>query len=309
MKNKYFLNENGEAQVAIALIFLVFSLMFTSASMSYYANSIYHNESVSSITFPTGAKSYPSEQNFATGQYNKSTWNMVGSREFEVQENIGVVLILNDPIHTWSWLYLANQVKDSNGYITNTYYINNSVHGPYVIPLRYTGSSDQNEIRIDSDGFHIPNYVIPSLGFNNPVPLGDLYFYPYANAKDIDYPTIKTVYNDDIPSVTFYFNNEELFTTYDLKTDGNWFNLFPRYYAGVASNTLGFTLVAFNTENSIQLSDDTSLINMVLNFITTMLQIIVWTIPENILPLVLNIILIKTQLAGIIICLVIIARG
>jgi hypothetical protein len=309
LKNKG-LNENGEAHVGALLLFLVFSLIFSSASIAYFTTQIYQDQKVNTINFPTGAITYSQSQDFSDCSYNASTWFHPLGGKWNNVCGIGAVLALQDVTHAWSWLILGNEVPALDGSVVNTYKINNTPLVDYVIALRYTGSTDENEIRVSSDGFHIPNYVIPTFGLSGQaIPIGDLAFYPYIGANQVKYATITTQYNDKLNTVTFIFNGKTIFTANNLKSDANLYGLWTHYYGAIGAAQIDFTVQSFNTNNLIALSDNASLLNMVLNFITTMLQIIVWNVPDSILPTMLNIMLIKSQLAGVIICLVIIARG
>jgi len=306
MKN----NENGNAVMAGILIALIFSLLFSSAAISYFSIAKLGNSEVSAINFPTGAITYSGNQDFSDCSYNSSTWFKALAGKWNNYCGIGIVLEMIDPTRVWTWLILGNEIPSSDGTVKNTYTINNTPLGDYTIILRYTGSIDQNEIQIKSDGFHVPNYVIPTFGLSGQaVPIGDLDFSAYSGASQIKDAIITTYYNNKLGTCTLVFNGQTIFSIDNLKPDGNLFGIWAHYYGGVGAINEGFTITNFNTENQIALSDDTSLLNMVLNFITTMLQIIVWTLPESIFPIILNIIFIKSQLAGIVVCLVILARG
>lgn len=303
-------NSNGNALVAGALIALIFSLIFSSAAISYFCVSKYNQTETSIINFPTGGIIYSQNQDFSGCAFNTSTWFKTLGGKWSNYCGIGMVLEYIDPRYLWTWLILGNEIPATDGTVQNTYIINNSVKSEYVIILRHTGSIDENQIRISNDGFHIPNYVIPTFGLSgSAVAIGDLDFIPYSGASQIENAEIITYYNDKEQTATMYFNSQKVLEVNNLKEDGNLFGIWTHYYGGVGAYSEGFTVVSFNTNNQITLSDESSLLGMVLNYISIMLQVIVWTLPESIFPVTLNIILIKSQLGGIVVCLILIARG
>jgi hypothetical protein len=202
---------------------------------------------------------------------------------------------------------MNNIQKDSAGIVTNIYNINNSIESEYAIALRYTNGVDQNMIMVKSDGFHIPNIIFPSL--SGGIIVGDQYFYAYQNANKIHDVSIKTVYNDNLNTVDFYWNNQLLFTASGLKGDINLFGIFGRYYGGIGATNVGFVYKSFETENEVILLDSTNVLTQVAEFIITMGKIVVWNIDSKYLPDLVNIFLIKPFALGIIICLIVIWRG
>lgn len=277
-------NEDAYTSVAAVLCLLISALVISTFFISTFLAMTNAGTTVSAISMPTGISTYSSNQNFLDCSINSSTWSKNLQSKWSDVCGVGEVLVwVMEP--RVGRLVLENEVPDSSGNYVNTYIINNSPLSDYYIELRYTGSTDTNEIYVDSKGFHIPNYIIqnPLAGVN--YQSGDLFFYPYEGADLVQNPTIKTIYNDAVPSLQFYFNNQLLFTTSNLKENGwNPFNLFTHYMGGVGSYSIGFTLENYNTDNTISVNSD-SLLGTVWDFISSYLKILVFSIPASIDPL------------------------
>jgi hypothetical protein len=73
------------------------------------------------------------------------------------------------------------------------------------------------------------------------------------------------------------------------------------YWAGVSSKIVGFTVESINVGSFISL-DSTDLLSQLSGMIDVMSKVVLWGLPEQYLPLIFSIILIRTQEAGIILC-------
>lgn len=293
-------NENG--YITPIILALIFSLLFSSTAIVYFSEATHSNSEIKQVSFDIFPYSYTSNQNFLTSNYNSSAYSVVPIADSWLITSNGLEYVGNgNPLinsDTIDYFLLLNEVSDNNIY-TNTYVINNTVQGSFLIILRYTGSTDQNALFIDSSGIHVPNYILPSLQ-HIPVQLGDKDFKEYSGLTSDTHPTIKTVYNDKENSVKLYWNGNLIYENTNLNTDGNILNLFPRAYAGIGTTSIGFIVEQLNSGNTI-LSGSSDSITLFWNFFTAMMKVIFWTIPE--LPIELNLILVKSQLIALVVCL------
>ena len=316
LHKKFKSNENAEIGfVPIILIFCVFVLLLQSVIITWFSTQWYGSSSINSLPMPTGIQTFSSKQDFSTCSLNTSTWLVTGTSSWlnyceSGISGIGVTLVRLDYQggRAYSWLLLNNIIPDSSGSITNTYVINNSVGAlngaPYVIALRYTGGLDQVELRVDNDGFHIPNYVIPPI-LNRPLQaFSDQYFVGASFPDRVVNPTITTVYNTVQNTLTFTFNGQ-VYTATNLKADANLFGLFGRYYGGVGSNYLGFTLQSLGTSNNIILNNSGNALNQILNFISVLTSMMIFSIPTTLLPAELAFFTVRLPEFGIIMCTII----
>ena len=110
----------------------------------------------------------------------------------------------------------------------------------------------------------------------------------------------------------FYWNGALMFTQTGILHDFlNPANLFTTYYAGVSSSTSGFTIEsmsvgAFSLGNT---GDGSGILESLAGFFSVIMTIVLWNVNPQFLPWELNLLFIKTQLAGIVICIIIIIRG
>lgn len=304
-----FKNDNAVGMSG-ALLGLFAYIFFISLIISFLVVNIYGiNYDTLNLPTQTDVKIYDSNQDFKNGSYDLSTIVRSISSNWIYIENVG--MYLKD---TGGYLVIDNIQVDSAGDYSNTYQINNSainlfgVHGDYCIILRYTGVTNQNVVCIDSSGFHIYEYFL-----NAGIIIGDKFFFAYPNANQIERPIIKTVYNENLPSLDFYLNGNKLFITSQLNTGGSIFEWGGRYYGGVYSNTIGFVLESFKSDNQIislpknTVYDQIGLLAVLFN---TMLKISLYQLPSFILPAELIIVFISFPEALFIIALaIVIIRG
>lgn len=292
------------------LVALIFSLIFSSVTIAYFVQEMNINEDIQQIALPEELRSYNSEQDFMNGTFDIETLNKVSSATWGYYNKIGYVLTGYSVGGLNNYLYIMNINKDATGDIINNYRINNSPLNDYVIVIKGNSGISNNEIIVKSDGFHIPTFM---LGFDGYA--GERAFIPYPNANRFQRVTIQTIYHEEKfgsandATLKFTFNGDKFETTMN-KEDTFLFFGGTQYYGGVNSGSLGYTLEYFKTNNEIKGTGvQKDALTQIADFIYTVLAILVWTLPESVLPLTLNILLIKTQLFGVLVCVVLIIRG
>lgn len=292
---------------------LSISLFMSAFLITYFLFSMYGVSWSSGINLPDTIKIYSGEQNLKAGTFNISAFYTDGGGTWTQVTDIGLVLnTVNSPYGAG---ILIKNIQIGDDYkITNHYQINNSVKGDYFVYVRRTGGHDTIAIKVTSDGFHIPTYSMLGL------PSYDEVFIPYPNANQITNAVITTTFYERIsgnPILSFSFNGNTYLTSDNLIRNMNLLGLFGIYYGGVSSNTPEFTLEYFDSDNTIiQSGSDMFSSNPILApfqtayaFIKTMLVLTFWNVPEQYLPAMLNVILIKTQAFALLVCLVVLARG
>lgn len=304
---------NDDGSAVTILTGLLFSIIFSSVVIAFLLMQFYGaNAVVPELPTQSDVKVFSNKQGFTDGSYDLSTIVASLNSKWVNHADVGMVLTV---LSTGDMSYIAidNIQKDTTGLYQNTYVINNSAtnilgrHGDYCILLRYTGGVDQNEVCFTSDGVSIPTYLI-----NAYTKWGNCYFLAYPDINQIERATIKTVYDDTNLKVSVYFNGDKLIETTSLNPDNNIMGLWGRYYGGVGSWILGFTLESFETLGGIVdvvTNNGQDILGLISGFFVTVLKIVLWNVDSAFLPVELNIIFIKTQLAGIIVCIVAIIRG
>lgn len=291
-------NDNGHATNIVVIVFT--SLIFSTTLISYFLMAMF-GLSVAGIDLPAGRVEYLPEQDFLTNQINETTIDISRFGEWRFFSGIGKVLYKKAMLIDWSYLLINNIQKDSLGMVTNTYHINNSVKGDYTIVLRYTSGSDQSEFTITNDGIHVPFYFL-NVVISSPLVIR------YPNMNQIEDVIIITSYNDKLNYCDITFN-AHTFRLDNLVNDNSPENLFGRYYGGVASNTLGFTIERFYTNNIIVTNPDANILAQFGAFITIAFKLILYNVDPIYLPWELNILLIKTQTIALLVGIIVIARG
>ena len=303
-------NNKGEAHIADLFFLLVIALSLGTFATAYFATAMF-GQNIGAMSFGIDNPTFSSNQNFTTCSYNQtvwlttkwSTWSTNGCNN-GASGSIGATLqAVTGNIN--GYLFVNNEGLDSDGNVVNTYVINNSVQQPYIILLRGTGSDDQNEIDVTSTGFSIPQFSILSSYLLGMIQTGTDFNFNYPNADNIVNPTIQTVYNDNTPSVTFYFNGVAEFTTSQLNSNGwNPLGMFTHYYAGVGSNTPGFTLTSFNTNNQIFVTSQ-NLMSGVTSFVTNILNVLDYGIPNSYDPYGISNEILRIEEIGLFICMIV----
>jgi hypothetical protein len=288
-------NENGSVETT--LLGLLFSLSFSSIVIAFLLMQAYGVQvtgNYAPISMPDGGVISPL-QNYQTNQINDnvnyvskfgSTWVYV--------PNVGRVLS-NDGL---SYMALKG-VQPVNDVYTINYQINNSVLSDYAIILRYTnGDLNQLVVNVKADGYHIPREL--------PVGSYDAFYFPRVNANQNSDVHIKTVYNDKLGTLDWYEDGSLIFSASGLPSELPFITL-TRFFAGVGSSTKNFAVESINAGSLI--ADATNIVQQIGAFIDVLAKIVLWNVDSQFLPLELNLIFIKTQLAGVIICAIVIARG
>jgi hypothetical protein len=280
---------------AIIVMVFILSLFFTSLSLSYFNTEFNGDTSVRTFTLPSNLDSYYGAQNFKNGSYNTSIVDIHGFyNNWEFKENIGMVHTSIGALNT-NYLYLDN-IQPAGNTITNYYTVNNSIQQDYTIVLRGTGSTDHNEIIVKEDGLHIPDYW-QAFG----IITGDAYFVSVPNANKIQRVTIKTTYyigdENNNPSGTITFNG----VTYNLQNLHAKLDIpftMKTYFGGISSSSIGTTLETFRSDNVIAEPTGGSITNtlqMVSSFISFSLDMLIYRLPESVLPMWAQILIIIPQ--------------
>jgi len=298
-------HNNEEGSVATILIGLLFSLTFSSIVISFLLLQVY-GVAVTGIDLPTSSdvKIFSSNQNYKNGSFNaelnKETW--WGDWEYIAGSGWSLV---STGLRQYSYLVIKN-IQPVDNKITNSYWINNAVHSDYCVGMRVTSGSDVNEVCVDSNGIYIPDYII----LTNTV-WGTHAYFSYPDANLIENVVIKTIYDEKGKRATVYFNGAQVIDTTDLEDPITWQTVFGVWYAGLSGNTPGLILEDFQTENPIQDTSqvETNTLVLISGFIVTLVKIVGWNVDSIYLPLELNLMFIKTQLAGVIVCIIMIIRG
>lgn len=299
MISKRFKNDDGAIETT--LMGLIFSLTFSSMVIAFLLVQAYGYDVTgdeSSINIPTSGI-VDGMQDFKTNDITDNVNYADSNSRYTFMPNVGRVLTASPP-SLWDGLYLAH-VSDIDGVYTISYNINNSVKQDYAVFVRMNTVLLPYNIRVDvtNTGFRIPNGIIDTITDN---------YYPYSTSPNqIENVKIKTVYDKKSGTLKFYFNDKLAFTKTGISDVPSFLDNGATFYAGVASKTLGFTVESIDA-GSFNF-DSTDIISQIAGFFDVLFRIIVWNVNPQFLPNELNIIFIKTQLFGIIICIVMILRG
>lgn len=287
---------NDNASVETTLLGLFFSLSFSSIIIAFLllqAYGIQVSGNYAPISIPDGGVISPL-QNYQTNQIsdNVNYVSKFGSTWVYVP-NVGRTLSADG----LSYMALKG-VQPVNDVYTVNYEINNSVLSDYAIILRYTGDLNQLVVNVKSDGYYIPREL--------PIGSYNVFNFPRANANQNADVTIKTVYNEKLGTLDWYEDGSLIFSASGLPSEIPFITL-TRYYAGVGSSTEGFAVKSISVGSII--ADATNIVQQLGAFLDVLAKIVLWNVDSQFLPLELNLIFIKTQLAGIIICAIVILRG
>lgn len=230
-----------------------------------------------------------------SSSYNSSVFYVpILSSGWAFNEGIGAISLGGSWLNPNS-VNLLN-VQSDNGVYDVTYLINNSVKQDFRIKVRVSQGLFGYNIYLDftSNGIRYPNGILPIL---------TNYEYAYPNITQIEDITIRTILNENLNKLTVYVNGQNLFT---CDVNSNEGNLVGATYAGISATGYGLTIKAVDVPIIL---NETNILAQFLNFLTIFFKLIAWNVSEKYLPFLLNIILIKTQMVGIFIALVVIARG
>jgi hypothetical protein len=235
-----------------------------------------------------------SSQNF-TSNNTYSASNVFGVTDYSgawTQSDIGFTLTDGAFFLVEYPQLLFKNVQKINDKYDTIYQINNSVHGEYIIYVRRTNNfvsfGDNIEVKIDSDGMHVRQFdILAPLGY-------DVEFFADSSIINTDEVEIRTVYDNIQNTLDVYYQGNLIMQATNLKSL-SWISAGTFYYAGVASRTVGFTLIALPStsisEHPIN-SNNTGMDN-ILSFLTTFLGLLLWNVDEQYMPWVFNIVFIK----------------
>jgi hypothetical protein len=299
-------NDKGVGAVGV-LLGLTFYIFMMSFILAFLIIQIYGVDDVKGIVLPTVKNSYSSEQNYQNGSYDPTLNTMNLFSEWEYIKGVGLILTGFEAGKTEGHVIIKYVQPDTNGDYINTYAINNSVHSNYCIDLRNLGRGihigSDNELCVNNEGLYIPDYI-PFTAFR----WGKHAFYSYPDANLIDDIIIKTVYNDEKHIATISLNDIEVLTSDNLHTDLTLIGSI--YYGGVSSDTIGFVLKEFNTDNSITAPNEANMLSSLGQLLATMFAISIWSIPTWILPTEFIVLFITLPEAGLFItALIVLIRG
>lgn len=293
-KNHDAMFDNG---VVAMTYFLIISLTFTTVSVSWFLLNIY-GVSVSPISLG----------NFNGGQdYNfkviSTTTNnvLIYNGNWDFSSGIGRTAS-NDN----SFIIFNDVISNTNSHFTTEYNINNTYQSDYGIILEYF-SEGYSEILTKSDGYYYHSYYTV---FGYPVETEK--FFPYPDANKIQYANIKVDYNPVMindNSVEYTVNGITVVTMTYPELTGVHTTLNKKYYGGVHAESAGLTLESFSSTSDKTENGWDALINRAIQFVVTLLTILVWNVDPTYLPWELNIMFIKTQEFGLLACAMAYARG
>ena len=290
------------------IIGLTLSLFVSAFLISFFLYSAYGINFDTGLSLPAELPSYSSQQNFQSGSYDVRTFSLTGHPNWSYVNGSGLMLINTGG--DGNYFLINNIILPENKIIVNKYEINNSVQQDYSVIIRYTGSQDNLILLVSSEGFRFPRYsIIPG------IIEGEWEFIPYKDANKIPYVSLITEFHEGdlyhTGYIKFSFNGKTFTTSRPMPEDLNLYGIFSRYYGGIGSNTIGFIFKYFETSSIISGSGNSSLssLDMVSSLIKTTFVIIAWNVPIEYLPLELNLLLIKTQAAGLLIAIAVFIRG
>lgn len=257
--------------------------------------------------------------------------------EWTQTDGVGYVLTDDNGWFQDTPMLIIDDIIKTNGVTTVNYLIDNVHNEDFIITPRYLGAGHTiNDIRVtfSSDGIHIAKYpdyfIFPS----------DLYFEPYGGIQDTtgsnNYGYNAALFTTVLDENT---NNLKIYKDAVLVLDQNNVpSIDPQtamsntgvYYGGVGSNSIDFTVVGLPDTSIQYIAPDEEVAfgignywngligyldkvipgaGAVYSMITTVGVIVVWTLPEAVFPLWLNILLIKTQALAILYLMARLFRG
>jgi hypothetical protein len=242
----------------------------------------------SDITLP-GLQDYKSNTISDNANYIQTT---IGAGTFVYVPGIGRELQNNN--YGLEPKLMLKGVQASNGIYTVVYKINNTVKADFTVYARYTGAGSL---------LNIPIKIT-----TNKVEILEWHEYTASAYIDLDganektYVEIKTQFNEAAGSLNVYYDGTLILTKTGYTGTGN------DYYAGIMAKQNGFIVESINA-GSINLSTSSDILSQASQFLEILALIIVWNVNPVFLPLELNIIFIKTQVIGLIVCVAVWLRG
>jgi len=209
-----------------------------------------------------------------TGSVNKSGYYRMDSTYGIITTGMGL-----------NKLMFKSTAAKTNETITNTYHIYNPNHLDYTIWYDYETfipflESPEGYMDVDSNGFYLQKTVFESHG------------YAYSNPQNIENVVIITQLNRDLRTIKITFNDLVIFDKTGAKTDNNLWHL-EQYFAGFEVTGAGFCLVSLNAESITIPVGDTANNFDIFKFLEILGMLVIWFLPETIMPAWLNFVCIK----------------
>jgi len=322
-------NENAVATGAALCAVMLISLFISSFLISYFAMEMYGVQLTGNnvVGLPNNIEDethYNNNQDFKNNPNTYATTfnstKVFFGGDWDNVPGVGMVL-MSTPSTGTAYISENYIIKAADGIVTNQYIINNSVQAKYEIILKrgygngviaVLAGTTSNTLVVEADGFHVPRSFValnPSTWQG-----GDIAFIPYPGANQVTNAVITTNYNVDTYALDFTFNGQSFnmpllngFTNIELYLDP--------IYGGVICNTPGFTLENYNTNNEVinniydTTNEGASTLQSLGALISTMIKVVGWGLPPSIMPIQLQILLIRTQEAVLIIGIIAFIRG
>lgn len=326
------------------LFALVFSLVASSFCISWIVNDYADNppcgpgsscapiELYPSMTEQTGVPSVETYTSASTFDPNLTypmddtlhgygTWT---------QDGTGYHITASGSLFGGDPILLLNGIIPTGKLYTVTYKIDNQPNGEFYITPRRTLANGQTAIDIRmvfaQDGVHIKEYPVPLLSND------DIIFISAPGVQDTiaGGSTFIVYFDEGLNQVTVWKDGNSIFATGGLPDEGNVIPGQGLYYGGVGSREVGFNVISTDAtrdsshnaigdvgdaagwwwEGITDLSE--SIIpgsGGVIEMLALMGRVVVWSLPEEIFPLWLNMLLIKTQVIAIIYIAARLGRG
>lgn len=246
------------------------------------------------------------------------------------QDGTGYHLTASGSLFGGDPILLLNGIVPNGKIFTVKYKIDNQPNGDFYITPRRTLANAQTAIDIRlvfaQDGVHVKKYPVPFLSND------DLYFIPSAGCQDTiaGGSIYEVIFDEGLNQVTVWKDGNSLFVISGLPDEGNVIPGQGLFWGGVGSRNVGFNVISTDAtrdraHSAIGNPSDTagwwwdgitdlmdSIIpgsGGVIAMLALMGRILVWSLPEQIFPLWLNLLLIKTQLIAVMYIGARLARG
>lgn len=290
-------NDNAavDSGVSITLMTLLGSLIITSALISFFVSSVYGYAPAQIGTIDLNFNGYSTTTDF-TSNCNMSGYQLVGSWNCGSQ---GLTLSGQG--------FLLDNIDQSkvpvNGIFQNDYHLlNPNGDNYYVVISQSTIAGQSIDLYVKSDGLYVISHSTIFGLINTDSTIS---YIPLSGANQIQDVLIQTSLDSNTPSLSITFNNQN----YVITNMGNIDTTNIQASSGVDADN-GITIVSMgNTFGKSSQGAALDSLEMISGFIGNVVLLITWNINPVILPWILNILLIKTQEMGILVCLIVIVRG
>jgi hypothetical protein len=267
---------------------MIVSLFLSTVLISWFALQIYGNDlGVGIVETPRQLPTVSTANNINFAAFT-NTWEHI--------DNLGLSSPENTLIIFSSSLYLQDIQPDATGNIKNYYVINNTIGADYKVVINeYTNTQGGNYIYVKSDGLHIPKYGG-----------GDILYIPVVTSGE---NTIMTNYNVNTRAFSFSFNGKNY-----LATNLNILGSSSGIYGGITTDTKGLIIKTFRSDNIMggnneSLNTFSNMVATLANLLIIAGKLVTFTLPEYIMPMSLQLILIFPQEIGLAVGLFGMARG